>query len=539
MTTQPQTVSPSPVSSSTPFTFQMLHPDLQRGVARLGFTTPSPIQISSIPGAMAGRDILACAQTGSGKTAAFVLPILHRLLTAMEAEKAQGKLSRPVTRALVLSPTRELAAQICEHLTDLAHFTPLRGAAVFGGVGMGPQENAFRNGVQILVATPGRLLDHFSQPQAYAQLSSLDYLVIDEADRMLDMGFLPDIRRVLAHLPKRPRQTMLFSATLPDPIINLVRDMLHNPVAINIERPPVVAHGIEHSAFPVPEHLKQHLLLELLKRHPVRTAIIFTRTKHRANRLSDFLSRHKVACDCIHGNRSQSQRTKALGDFKSGATKILVATDIAARGIDVEALTHVINFDVPHLVDDYIHRAGRTARANLTGQSFTLVAPSEIHDFRQIEKHISTQIKRQTLDGFDYQSRAAEALEIPLAQRIAQIRAKRSEDRARAAAKARAREANTAQIVTRAGQSANRGTSSQPSSRSSQQHQPRRQGSPSTSSAPRQSGRSLPDVYTVGESSATPPREHRSDRPQTAASHQAEPEFTHPPRRRRPLNRGN
>ena len=416
-------------SPITPHPFSLLAHDLQRGVAELGFTTPTPIQVNSIPPAISGQDILACAQTGSGKTAAFLLPIMHRILDVVQREKASGRPVQGKTRALVLSPTRELAAQICEHLVELARFTTLRGAAVFGGVGMSPQIFAFQSGVDILIATPGRLLDHFSQP--YARLANLEYLVLDEADRMLDMGFLPDIRRVLSHLPKRPRQTMFFSATLPEPIVVLAHDMLTNPAAINIERPPMVAHGIEHLAFQVPEALKQNLLLEILRQHPVRSAIVFTRTKHRANRLAQFLDYHKVSCDCIHGNRSQSQRTKALQDFRTGETQILVATDIAARGIDVEALSHVINFDVPNLVDDYIHRAGRTARANLTGHAFTLVAPQESYDFMRIEKHISTRIKRVIVEGFNYSGKPTEALEVPLAQRIAAIRAKRSQDRAR------------------------------------------------------------------------------------------------------------
>jgi ATP-dependent RNA helicase RhlE len=432
--------NPTPNPCHTP-PFCDLHPDLQRGIERLGFTTPTPIQISSVGPAAAGRDILACAETGSGKTAAFLLPIMHRLLTARDHDKAHNISFRATTRALILTPTRELAAQINEHLAELARFTTIRGAAIFGGVGMGPQEAAFRRGVDILIATPGRLLDHFTY--SYGVLPDLQYLVLDEADRMLDMGFLPDIRRVMRHLPTTPRQTMLFSATLPEPIVTLSRDMLRNPCAINIERPPVVAHGIEHAAFPVPENLKQQLLLAILRQYEIKNAIVFTRTKHRANRLSQFLAKHQVPCDCIHGNRSQLQRTKALADFKAGSSKILVATDIAARGIDIEALSHVINFDVPHLAEDYIHRSGRTARASLTGLAFTLVSPAETADFRQIERHIKIRIKQTTLAEFDYQARSEEALEIPLAQRIAAIRAKKAEDRARAAAKARAKQERT------------------------------------------------------------------------------------------------
>ncbi|MGZ8709879.1 MAG: DEAD/DEAH box helicase, partial [Thermoanaerobaculia bacterium] len=316
-----------------PFTTFGLHPDLLRGVKELGFKRPTPIQTDAIPPAVAGKDVLAAAATGSGKTAAFVLPILHRLM---------GK-KRGTTRALILTPTRELAAQIDEHLRELAVHTPLSGAAVYGGVGMGPQEHAFRSGVDVLVATPGRLLDHFQYP--YAKLSGLEILVLDEADRMLDMGFLPDIRRVLKHLPTK-RQTLFFSATLPQPIIELSKEMLRNPAMISIERKAAPAAGIAQSVFPVSQELKLSLLEALLTRGEIRSAIVFTRTKHRANRVFEQLEARKVKVARIHGNRSQVQRTEALEGFKSGRYRILVATDIAARGIDVEALSHVVNFDV-------------------------------------------------------------------------------------------------------------------------------------------------------------------------------------------------
>src|SRR6266700_5688370 len=319
---------------SMPFSSFGLHPDLLRGVKEMGFTRPTPIQQDAIPPAMEGRDVLACAMTGSGKTAAFVLPILHRLMS-----KRRG-----VTRALILTPTRELAAQIEEHLSQMAMHTPMTGAAVFGGVGMGPQEHAFRSGVDVIVATPGRLLDHFRFP--YAKLEHLEVLVLDEADRMLDMGFLPDIRRVLRHLPPR-RQTLFFSATMPPPIVGLAREMLREPITVNLERKAAPAVGITHAVYPVAQELKTPLLLALLERHDVPQALVFTRTKHRANRLAQFLDRHRVPCERIHGNRSQAQRTQALAGFKAGRFRVLVATDIAARGIDVTALGHVVNFDVP------------------------------------------------------------------------------------------------------------------------------------------------------------------------------------------------
>src|SRR5712692_1838157 len=288
-----------------------LHSDLLRGVKELGFTRPTPIQSDAIPPAMAGRDVLAAAVTGSGKSAAFLLPILHRLI---------GK-KRGTTRALILTPTRELAAQIDEHLRELAIHTPISGAAIYGGVGIGPQEHAFRTGVDVLVATPGRLLDHFRN--LYAKLEGLEILVLDEADRMLDMGFLPDIRRVLKHLPPR-RQTLFFSATMPPPIMTLTRELLRNPATINLERKAAPAVGITQAVYPVAQEVKSSLLLELIKRGEMKSALVFTRTKHRANRLADFLTRHGVNCERIHGNQSQAQRTAALEGFKTCRFPLLV-----------------------------------------------------------------------------------------------------------------------------------------------------------------------------------------------------------------------
>jgi len=375
-----------------PFTNLGLHSSLLQGLKDLGFTRPTPIQADAIPPAMEGQDLLACAMTGSGKTAAFLLPILHKLM-----DKPRG-----TTRALVLTPTRELAAQIVEDLNDLAVHTPLTAAAVFGGVGAGPQEHAFRSGVDVIVGTPGRLLDHFRS--SYAKLAGLQYLVLDEADRMLDMGFLPDIRRVLRHLPPR-RQTLFFSATIPPPIAALSREMLKNPATINIERRSAPAVGITHAVYPVPQHLKPVLLVKLLQGGEMQDALVFTRTKHRANRLAKHLAEHGIKVERIHGNRSQAQRTEALAGFKSGKYRVLVATDIAARGIDVTALGHVVNFDVPLVPDDYIHRVGRTARAETTGSAFTLMAPEEEDSIRAIEKAINSRLPRVTLPDFDYQAR--------------------------------------------------------------------------------------------------------------------------------------
>jgi ATP-dependent RNA helicase RhlE len=383
-----------------PFTDLGLHPSLLQGLKDLGFSRPTPIQADAIPLAMAGQDLLACAMTGSGKTAAFLLPILHGLI---------GK-PRGTTRALVLTPTRELAAQIVEDLNDLAVHTPLTAAAVYGGVGMGPQEHAFRSGVDVIVATPGRLLDHFRS--SYAKLGNLQYLVLDEADRMLDMGFLPDIRRVLKHIPPPlKRQTLFFSATMPPPIAQLSKEMLKSPATINIERRSAPAVGITHAVYPVPQHLKPALLLHLLKGADMHDALVFTRTKHRANRLAKFLGDAGVKVERIHGNRSQSQRTEALAGFKSGKYRVLVATDIAARGIDVTALGHVVNFDVPHVADDYIHRVGRTARAETTGSAYTLVSQEEEGDLRGIEKAIAARLPRVTLPDFDYNARPQQNLD--------------------------------------------------------------------------------------------------------------------------------
>ncbi|HEY9504684.1 MAG TPA: DEAD/DEAH box helicase [Gemmatimonadales bacterium] len=405
-----------------PFTSLKLHPSLLKGVKELGFARPTPIQADAVPPALAGRDVLACAMTGSGKTAAFGLAILHRLI-----DKPRG-----TTRALILTPTRELAAQIVEDLDDLAVHTPVTAAPVFGGVGMGPQEHAFRSGVDVIVATPGRLLDHFSQP--YARLSGLEILVLDEADRMLDMGFLPEIRKILRHLPAR-RQTLFFSATMPAPILALTRDMLRNPVTINLERRAAPAVGITQAVYPVHQELKSALFLALLQRGDMREALVFTRTKHRTDRLQKFLVRNGIAAERIHGNRSQAQRTQALEGFKSGKHRVLVATDIAARGIDIEALGHVVNFDVPKVPEDYIHRVGRTARAEAVGDAFTFVAPEEEPDLKRIERALGRRLPRVLVPDFDYTAKPAARLEVPLGERIAAIRARKAEDRTRAEAK--------------------------------------------------------------------------------------------------------
>ncbi len=400
-----------------------IHPSLLRGVRDMGFTQPTSIQEQSIPPGLAGRDVLACAMTGSGKTAAFLLPIMHRLLT----------LPRGKSRVLIISPTRELAAQIHEHFEALARHTDLTGAAIFGGVGMKPQEQAFRRKVDVLVATPGRLLDHLQHP--YASLDGIEFLVLDEADRMLDMGFLPDIRRILKQIPAE-RQTLFFSATMPQPIVELSRQMLRDPARLEIERQAAPATGITQVIYPVGEEQKAPLFVELLRRNEVGSAIVFCRTKHRANRLAEVLDRAGIPNARIHGNRSQSARTDALAGFKNGRYRVLVATDIVARGIDVEALEHVVNFDVPNQPEDYIHRVGRTARAEATGDAHTFVSPPEEKLLRGIERAIGKRIPRRTIEGFDYAAKPTERFEVPIGDRIAEIRRRKAEERERARQKA-------------------------------------------------------------------------------------------------------
>jgi ATP-dependent RNA helicase RhlE len=365
---------------------------VQRALRDLSFERPTPIQQQAMPPALEGRDVLACAMTGSGKTAAFVLPLLKRL---------DGR-PRGVTHALVLAPTRELAVQIEQDFRSLARYTPYSCASIIGGVGMALQERAFRRGVDVIVATPGRLLDHLRSP--YARLDKIGMLVLDEADRMLDMGFLPDVRRVLQRLPAQ-RQTLLFSATLPGPIQELAGEMLKDPAHVRLEQKPAPAKGVTHSAWPVPAELKAPLLVELLRRGQMRSVIAFTRTKQRANRLAEYLEKHGVRAGRIHGNRSQSQRDEALRSFKAGRFPVLVATDLAARGIHVEALSHVVNFDVPHCSEDYVHRVGRTARADAKGDAFVFVAPDEERRLAGIERALGTRVPRVKLDGFDYAAR--------------------------------------------------------------------------------------------------------------------------------------
>jgi ATP-dependent RNA helicase RhlE len=366
---------------------------LLAGINRLGYTEPTPIQIAAIPPALAGDDLIATAQTGTGKTAVFVLPILQKLLTG----------PRNRTRALIVTPTRELAEQIHEAIRDLGTGTKIRSVTIYGGVGAAPQVKALRDGVEILVACPGRLLDHIEQ--RHANLSGVEILVLDEADRMLDMGFLPDVKRILKHVPAQ-RQTMLFSATFPPEIEGLAAQTLRHPkrIAIGLSRP---AHTVAHALFPVPQQLKTALLLALLKQTNTDSVLIFTRTKHRAEKLSRQIGHAGFRATSLHSDRTQGQRQSALNGFKSGHYQVMVATDIAARGLDVEGISHVINYDMPATADDYINRIGRTGRAERTGDAFTLVAPDDKDMVRTLEKIMGQPLPRQTLADFDYSAPAS------------------------------------------------------------------------------------------------------------------------------------
>jgi ATP-dependent RNA helicase RhlE len=361
---------------------------LNTGIRRAGYHKPTPIQTSAIPLALAGHDLIGTAQTGTGKTAAFVLPILHKLLTS------PGKR----TRALIITPTRELAEQIHQTIGSLSRGTNIRSIAIYGGVNAAPQIDALHRGVEIVVACPGRLLDHIQNK--HAKLGNLEVLVLDEADRMLDMGFLPDIKRILKHVPVQ-RQTMLFSATFPKEIEHLAAQTLHRPkrVAIGLARP---AHTVAHTLYPVPQHLKRGLLIKLLEQTDTNSVLIFTRTKHRARRLAKQIARSGYKVTGLHSDRTQGQRRSALQGFKQGRYQIMVATDIAARGLDIDRISHVINFDMPDTADAYIHRIGRTGRAKRTGEAFTLITPDDHAMVQKIEKVMKQKLPQQTLPDFDY-----------------------------------------------------------------------------------------------------------------------------------------
>ncbi len=363
---------------------------LQDAARRMGFERPTPIQVQAIPPALMGRDVLGCAQTGTGKTAAFVLPSLNTLLIRQHGAKS--------SRMLILVPTRELALQVADHARQLARQTPLRVAVVYGGVGMRDQQVALRAGADVVVATPGRLLDHIERGNT--RFEQLSILVLDEADRMLDMGFLPDIRRVLRSLPAR-RQTMLFSATMPPHILALAREVQHDPVKVEVAvaRPP---EAIDQKLYPVPRHLKFKLLLNFLDRQELTSVLVFTRTRHGADHLAQKLKQAGVKAATMHGDRTQGQRVAALEGFRQGRYRVLVATDIAARGIDVEGISHVLNFDAPGTAEEYVHRIGRTARAEAVGEAITFVTPADEPIVHSIQQLIGRRLERCTVSGFDY-----------------------------------------------------------------------------------------------------------------------------------------
>jgi ATP-dependent RNA helicase RhlE len=366
-----------------------LHPSLIRGVRDQGYDDPTSIQAQAIPPALQGRDLIACAPTGTGKTAAFVLPTLQHMLTGSARQ----------TRALILTPTRELAIQVHDQVRHLVRHTSLTGAAVYGGVALGPQRQALHAGATVVTATPGRLLDHIGRRAV--DLSRVEVLVLDEADRMLDMGFLPDIRRILEYLP-RTRQTLLFSATMPVEIERLAASVLHDPLRIQVGAERALADGITQTLCPVPEHLKTPLLLALLGEAGVESALVFTRTKRRTERLARQLTKSGITAAEMHGDCSQGRRVAALEGFRAGRYRVLVATDIAGRGIDVEGISHVINYDMPETVESYVHRAGRTARVEALGQAISLVTPSDEPTVRALERAIGQTIARRRLNQFDY-----------------------------------------------------------------------------------------------------------------------------------------
>jgi ATP-dependent RNA helicase RhlE len=364
------------------------HPDIATGVSTAGYATPTPIQSQAIPRVMEGRDVMGLAQTGTGKTAAFVLPILHKL--------TKGERGR--IRALIIAPTRELAEQINEAIGALGRQTRLRSVTVYGGVNINIQAQKLKTGVEIVVACPGRLLDHIAQETI--DLSRLETLVLDEADQMFDMGFLPDIRKILKHIP-RQRQTLLFSATMPADIRKLAHDVLNDPVTVQAGSTAPAA-TVTHALYPVEQHLKTALLLELLHHTDTESVLVFTRTKHRAKRLGEQLEKAGYRAASLQGNLSQNRRQAALEGFRNDTFQILVATDIAARGIDVSQVSHVINYDIPDTAEAYIHRIGRTGRAARSGDAFTLVTGDDAAMVRTIERTLGAPLECRTVAGFDY-----------------------------------------------------------------------------------------------------------------------------------------
>jgi ATP-dependent RNA helicase RhlE len=376
------------------------HPSVMAGVQAQGYVTPTPIQLESIPSIMQGRDIIGLAQTGTGKTAAFVLPILHRLI----------RCPRGRVNALIVSPTRELAEQTCETINILAEKTGLHGISIYGGVSMDQQIRGLRRGVELVVACPGRLLDHLLK--GTLDLSSVEVLVIDEADRMFDMGFLPDIRSIVRCLTK-PHQTLLFSATMPEDIRHLVQEVLHNPLTIQIG-PSAPVDTVSHALFPVQPHLKTALLKKILQGTETESVLIFTRTKHRVERVAEQLRRDGYKVAALQGDMTQYRRQEAIEGFRDGSLKILVATDIAARGLDILSITHVINYDMPDTTDAYTHRIGRTGRVQNTGEAFTLVTGEDKDMIKALERIFKKPIETRKVPGFNYTAQAPELNKVRL-----------------------------------------------------------------------------------------------------------------------------
>ncbi len=362
-----------------------------QAIAEQGYETPSPIQAKAIPAILEGKDVMAAAQTGTGKTAGFTLPILERLSQGQRAQSNH-------VRALVLTPTRELAAQVSDSVATYGQHLPLRSTVVFGGVKINPQMMKLRRGADVLVATPGRLLDLYNQNAV--KFSQLEVLVLDEADRMLDMGFIHDIRKILAILPAK-RQNLLFSATFSDEIRKLAKGLVHNPVEISVNPPNSTARKVKQWMCPVDKKQKSALLTQLIHDNRWQQVLVFTRTKHGANKLTRHLDGEGIKAAAIHGNKSQGARTKALADFKAGAIRILVATDIAARGLDIDQLPQVVNFDLPNVPEDYVHRIGRTGRAGASGQAISLVSADEFKQLSDIERLIRQVLTRKFIDGFE------------------------------------------------------------------------------------------------------------------------------------------
>ncbi len=370
-----------------------LNADLLRAVSEKGYDTPTPIQKQAIPLVLEGRDLMGGAQTGTGKTAGFTLPLLQRLIETDKPRKGR----RPL-RALVLTPTRELAAQVAESVRDYGRYLPLRSTVVFGGVSINPQKMKLIKGVDVLVATPGRLLDHVSQRSV--DLSQVDILVLDEADRMLDMGFIHDIKKVLALVPKN-KQTLLFSATFSDDIKKLANGLMKSPALIEVTRRNTATETVTQVVHPVDKTRKRDLLSFLIGSNNWQQVLVFNRTKHGANRLAEQLNKDGISATAIHGNKSQGARTRALAEFKSGKVRVLVATDIAARGIDIEQLPHVVNFELPNVAEDYVHRIGRTGRAGNEGEAMSLVCVDELKLLKDIERLIKKEIPKSVIEGYE------------------------------------------------------------------------------------------------------------------------------------------